>query len=232
MDATHMELDDLKATWQALDRRLQRDHAIRMHELRERGTERIRGRLRPVYLGQLLQMLFGIAMMLLGVLCWTRNLQLTPFLVSGLVVHAYGLLVLLLSVRTLVLLHAIDFGQPVLALQTRLARLRRQYLLGGSIAGMAWWVLWMPVLVVIIGISDPVELAALPPDAFHPAAWVWIGVAVGATALVALLGVYLWACRPGREDLRRRIDDFMTSPALREAQAQAQELAQFEREPE
>ena len=226
---TRMELDELKAAWQALDRRLQLDHTIRLQELRERGRDRIRGHLRPVFIGQAIQMLFGIAMMLLGVACWTQHLHFAPFLVSGLVIHAYGLAVLVLGTRTLALLHGIDFGQPVLELQTRLAKLRRQYLLSGYAAGLPWWVLWMPLLLAVVGVGDlPVE--SLPPGAFRIAAWVWTSLAFGVVALVALFGFYRWACRPGREALRRRIDDFMTSPALRQAQAQVEELARFDAE--
>lgn len=229
MDTNHIELDELKSAWQSLDRRLQLDHSIRLHELRERGADRIRGRLRPIFWGQALQMLFAIAMMLLGVACWSSYLHTPLLLVSGLVVHAYGLLVLLLSVRTLSLAGRIDPGEPVLALQSRLAELRRRYLQSGYFAGLPWWVLWLPVLLSLASLS-PLPAEVVSASSLLP--WVWASLATGAAALLGLLGFYRWACRPGREALRRRIDDFMTSPALREAQAQVEELARFEREPD
>ena len=52
-----------------------------------------------VFLGSLAAfILIGIAMMLLGVACWTQHLHFAPFLVSGLVIHAYGLAVLVLGI--------------------------------------------------------------------------------------------------------------------------------------
>ena len=223
-----IELDDLKAAWRALDRRLELDNRLRLHELRVRSADRLRRHMRPLFWGQALQMLFGIGMMLLGVACWTRHLHFPVFLVSGLVVHAYGLLVVVLSVRTLALVSGTDFSEPVVAIQSRLARLRRRYLLSGYAAVLPLWVLWMPVLLAILGSSSmPVETIA---GGFHVGAWIWASLGVGAAALLGLVGFHAWACQPGREALRRRIDDFMTSPALRQAQAQVDELARFERE--
>jgi hypothetical protein len=226
---TTMELDELKSAWQSLERRLELDQRLRLHELRERGAERLRGRMRPLFWGQALQMLFGIAMMLLGVGCWARHVHVPLFLASGLVVHAYGLLVLLLSMRTLVQVGRIDFSEPVVAIQAQLAKLRQGYLRSGYIAGLPWWVLWMPVLLSVAG-NSPLPYEKLPPGSMQIGSWIWASLAVGAIALLGLVGFYRWACQPGREALRRRIDDFMTSPALRDAQAQVDELARFERD--
>ena len=46
-----MELDDFKSAWQSLDRRLQRDDTLKLHELRERKLDKARGSLRPLYWG-------------------------------------------------------------------------------------------------------------------------------------------------------------------------------------
>ena len=56
-----MELDDLKLAWKTLDQRLQRQNALQLAELHERGTGRIRSSLRPLFWSQMLQLLFGIA---------------------------------------------------------------------------------------------------------------------------------------------------------------------------
>ena len=37
-----MELDDFKSAWQSLDRRLQRDDTLKLHELRERKLDKAR----------------------------------------------------------------------------------------------------------------------------------------------------------------------------------------------
>ena len=46
MDAI-MELDEFKSAWQALDRRLELDNRLRLHDLRERTLHKTRGNLRP-----------------------------------------------------------------------------------------------------------------------------------------------------------------------------------------
>ena len=135
----NMELAELKAAWHSLERRLEQDNALRLQELRSRGSDRVRGQLRPLYRGQLLQAAFAVAMMASGIACWTGNLQLPLLFGAGVVIHLYGVLVLACAIRTLLMLNGIDFGQPVLAIQSRLASLRHWHLRSRSLAGLAWW---------------------------------------------------------------------------------------------
>ena len=86
-----MELDELKQAWQTLDRRLQQQHSLQFAELYERRAGKIRSRLRPLFWGQLLQMLFGIAAIVVGVAIWNTMWMLTPALIGGIVVHVYGI---------------------------------------------------------------------------------------------------------------------------------------------
>ena len=69
MDTT-MELDDFKSAWQSLDRRLQLDNTLKLHDLRERKLDKARGSLRPLFWGQVAQILFGIPFVLLAALLW------------------------------------------------------------------------------------------------------------------------------------------------------------------
>lgn len=220
-----MELDDLKTAWKMLDRKLERDNALRLAELRDRKAERMRHSLRPLAWGQSAQMLFGVLVMLMGAACWAQHLDNGILLASGLVVHAYGLAVAIAAGNVLGKARAIDLGEPVVAMQLGLARLRKAYLVSSRIAGLPWWVMWMPMLCVLIGVGYPVL-----PGPFHPAAWVWSSLAAGAAGLAATWLFHRWAHQPQRVELGRRMDDYFAGSALREAQSQLDELVRFERD--
>jgi hypothetical protein len=220
-----MELDDLKTAWKTLDRKLELDNALRLAELRDRKAERMRHSLRPLAWGQSLQLLFGAAVMLMGAACWARHLDNGVMVACGLVVHAYGLAVVILSGNVVGKARAIDLGEPVVAMQLRLARLRKAYLVSSRIAGHSWWVMWMPMLVVLIGLAYPVL-----PGPLHIAAWIWSTLAVGVAGLGATWLFHRWAHQPKRAELGRRMDDYFAGDALRRAQAQLDELMRFERD--
>ncbi len=219
-----MELDDLKAAWKTLDRKLELDNALRLAELRDRKAERMRHSLRPLAWGQSVQMLFGAAVMLMGAACWARHMDNGLLLACGLVVHAYGLAVAIAAGNVIGKARAIDLGAPVVEMQLRLARLRKAYLVSSRIAGLPWWVMWMPMLCVVIGVVYPVL-----PGPFHAAAWIWSTLAVGAAGLAGTWLFHRWAHQPRRAEFGRRMDDYFAGSALREAQAQLDELVRFER---
>ena len=62
-----MELDELKTTWQALDRRMQKSNAIQLQLFKDGRFKNMRAGLRPLFWGQIVQILFGILTILIGV---------------------------------------------------------------------------------------------------------------------------------------------------------------------
>ena len=54
-----MELDELKAAWQVLGDRLERQEAIQWQLLRDRKLDRVRASVRPLFWGQALQAMLG-----------------------------------------------------------------------------------------------------------------------------------------------------------------------------
>lgn len=219
-----MELDELKQAWQSLDRRLQQQNALQHAVLREQKTGRIQSSLRPLFRGQVAQVVFGIAATLAGVWIW-RHLPALPMVIaSGLLVVAYGVATTIAGVVVLEGIAGIDRSLPVLELQRRLAKLRRAYIVGGLVVGLPWWVLWMVPPVLLLSLhAHAVGSASLPA-----AAWGWF--ASGAVGLVATLGFLRWVRRPGREQLAKRLDDTAAGSSLRRAQAELDELARFEEE--
>ena len=147
-----MELDYLKQAWQTLDRRMQQQNALQLTLFREQKIGRIKTSLRPLFWGQVLQMMFGIATVVAGVWLWRNYSSNTAIVICGIVVQLYGIATIIASDVVLVGIARIDRSLPVLELQQRLAKLRRDYLIGGAVVGLPWWLLWMVPPVIIMSL--------------------------------------------------------------------------------
>lgn len=216
-----MELDDLKLAWKTLDQRLQRQNALQLAELHERGTGRIRSSLRPLFWSQMLQLLFGIATVVAGVWLWKTFPALTPILIAGIVVHAYGVTTIIASSVMLGGIARIDRGLPVLELQQRLATLRKTYIISGAVVGLPWWLLWMVPVIVVVSLKNAQSgVTGLP-------GWIWITLAACTLGVLATWAFDRWLRRPGREALARRMDDAAAGGSLRRAQAELDALKRY-----
>ncbi|MFT3762379.1 MAG: serine/threonine protein kinase [Pseudoxanthomonas sp.] len=206
-----------------LGSKLERHQAIQFQLLRERKLDRLQRSLRPLFWGQVLQMLLGAGMVVLGVACWQRNLHLPGYLIAGIVVHAYGVACIALGGITLGLIGSLDLAAPVLKIQKQLSTLRRFYAFNGMAVGLPWWVMWLPVVLAFAGLGDD------PPHGRTPA-WIWINLCIGILGLLATWWFHHWSRSPKRPRLAKRMDDTVTGSSLRRAQAQLDELRRFERE--
>ncbi|MCB1553272.1 MAG: serine/threonine protein kinase [Xanthomonadales bacterium] len=218
-----MELEQLKSTWQQLANELARSNLLREEALVASRLQRTRSSLRPLYLGQVLQMLFALPFVLLAALLWSRQPDAWAVIVAGVLVHAYGVVSIVAAGLTLGRLHAIDFSGPVLSIQHQLAQVRRAYVISGMLAGLPWWLLWMLVLMVLAGLGG-IDLSAQQP-------WfVGLSLAFGALGLAATAWFHRWARQPQRAAFGRRMDALLTGASLRRAQSQLAELERFRSE--
>ena len=223
-----MELDDLKAAWRSLDRRFDRHSAIGLLLLKDDRTRRMRSSLRPLFWGQVVQTIFGIPFIGLAALLWIQGGQSADGLpwttiVAGIVVQLYGIATIAMAGQTLHRIGEIDYAQPIVEIQKRLATLRRTYIVNGMLAGLPWWFLWVPLLMVLSGLGGT-DLYARAPGT------VWIGLGVGAAGLLGTAWLHRWSRRPARPRLAKFMDDSVTGASLRRAQAQIDEVARFEAE--
>jgi hypothetical protein len=221
-----MELDELKANWQALDRRLQQSNRINLELFKERKLEKARTSLRPLFWGQLAQMLLlGLPFVLLAGCLWAglESRPPLPLLLAGVFVHAYGVAAIALAGGTMGLIRTIDYSAPVLAIQKRLAKLRHFYIINGMIAGLSWWLMWVPVLMVLSGLAG-VDLYARAPSL------VWTGLGIGVAGLLATWWFHRWSRSAKRPKLAKAMEDSLTGGSLLRAQRIFDEIAQFEKE--
>jgi hypothetical protein len=222
MDTT-MELDDFKAAWQSLDHRLQRQHELNLQVFRQGKLDRMRSGLRPLFWGQIVQTLWGLCFLALAVLLWRQTPDEVPIIVAGVIVHAYGVACIIMAGVTLGRMTNINYSAPVLDIQKQLAKLQETYILGGMIAGLPWWFLWVPVLMTLAGLEGANLYARVP-------SMIWFGAAIGAAGLLATWWFHRWSRDPRRPRLAQAMEDGMTGASLRKAKAQLDELMQFERE--
>ncbi len=223
MDIT-MELDDFKSAWQTLDQRLQLNNALKLHELRERTLAKTRSSLRPLFWGQIAQiLLLGVPAILLAVLLWMSKPAFASVIVAGVALHAYGVLTIIGAGVVLGQLAKIDHSAPVVEIQKQLARTRTLYVRSGMICGLPWWFLWVLLLMVLAGLGD-VDLLARAP------LMVWGGLGVGVLGLLLTFQLHRWVRRPERAHFGRIMDDSLTGSSLREAIAQLQEVQRFEQD--
>jgi hypothetical protein len=196
---TAMELDDFKSAWQALDARLERHERLQLDLLRERRMDQARRNLRPLHIGLLFQALLGLGLVVLGVACWKRNLDVPGLLASGIALHAFGVLNIAFAGILTGLAAGMVLAGPVLGIQKRLRLLLRVQTLNSNLCGAPWWILWVVVVIGVAGLAPG-------PHAGPTPAWIWISLGIG---VAGTLATWAWAARAARnpDSLHARIDD-------------------------
>ena len=175
-------------------------------------------------IGQALQMLFGIVMILVGVALWKAFTVIMLVFATGLILHAYGIATMIAAGVVLGGIARIDSTLPVLQLHQRLAKLRRAYIVSAAVAGLPWWLLWMLPLAVIASLN------AANDGSTGLSAWLWACLVVGVLGLLATWAFHRWLHRPGREALAKRMAISAAGASLRKAQAELDALKAYENE--
>ena len=218
---TSMELDDLKQAWQTLDKRLERQTAINRHLFTESRVDKAKARLRPLLVGQLIQLVAGIALTMFFAQFWIAHTDSRLLLVSGLLMHAWSVLLVVSAVMELLLITRLNYAAPVLTIQRTLAYLRTWRTRMAPWLGLPFWLLWMPLMAVLFQVLFGVQMHA---DVF------WYGLPIGIAGLLATLWFHRWSHRPQRRHLGEALDTNSAGHSVTRAQAFLDEIARFERE--
>ncbi len=214
------DFDDLKLAWQTLDRRLERQQALALLAFRDRQAQKARSHLRPLVWGQVLQILFGVVLVVAASRVWAAWWPVMHLRLAGLGLHAYGVVLIVLASQTISLTRRIDYAAPVVTIQKQLAALRRWHLWCGLAVGPVWWLLWMPCAMVAAALAG-VDVFARAPGYF--ASWTVYGLA----GLLLTVALYWWS-RSRWPALARYMDDAATGESLRRARAVIDEIRRFE----
>ncbi|MEZ5464197.1 MAG: serine/threonine protein kinase [Lysobacteraceae bacterium] len=221
---TIMELDELKQAWQQLDRRLARSDALQLAAYRERRFASARRRLLSLRLGQALQILFGVLVVLLSVASWRANLGQPLLFASGILMHAYGVLCILVGGLVQQRISDIDYSAPVLAIQKQLAAVRRTHSLGGLWVGLPWLFLWVPALAMFVRWMTGFDLYVAAP------LFAWSSLGAGVLLLVAALWLFRWSRSPARPRLAAWVERSLAADSLQAAQEVLDDVRRFESE--
>lgn len=220
-----MELEEMKLAWQALEQRLDRQQALHERIFREHRLNALRRGLRPLAWGQAVQMIFGIATMLWGIVFWSTHLGEWRSMACGIAMQVFGTLMVAFAGKLLFSLHGIDYAAPVLDIQRRLAAMRAWRLkVEAPMLVLLGAFAWIPaVLMLLLGDADRVgfDLWRIAPGLA-----VWLALN-GALALILVLLVYWLLRRTGRA---RWLENNFAGSSIRKAEAALEELARFERE--
>ena len=212
-----MELDEMKQAWQALDRRLEQQHALSLQLFRDGRLDTLRRGLRPLVWGQAVQMLIGAGLSLLAAAFWATHLNVPHLLVEGLLVHSYGLLLIVFATRTLYLIHRIDYAAPIVLIQRRLAALRAwRVRIEAPFHAVLGCFIWIPVTLI--------NLAWFGIDLWSPEIILW----AIASALVGLTLVVLVVWPMRRAGHARQMENNAAGRSVQNAEAVLAEITRFE----
>jgi hypothetical protein len=215
-----MELEEMKLAWETLNQQLKRENAISLVMYIDHKLTAVRSRLRPLFIGQILQLLFGLCFLLLAAALWSTKPTAASVIVAGVVVQAYGIACLIMAGVVIGAISNIDYAGSVLEIQEKLARVRHAYIVGSIVASLTWWFLWVPLLMV---------LAALVHVNLY-AKFVWLGSSVGIAGLLVTIWLYWYSRDTSHEALRRFVDQAVVGCSLQRAQAQLDEIRHFAQE--
>lgn len=216
-----MELDDLKQAVAALDRGIAEVRDLSVATYKERRLDRTRASLRPVLWEHAAQVALGIVLSVVGQLWWPES-GAPALLVAGLVLQVYAVLMIVLGLRVVVSIRTLDLDAPVVEIQRALARLRRSYVMTGFVVGMPWWLLWIPLAMVVFGVDL---------DGRFSWGWLITNLIIGVVGIAGTLWYFrrLWI-DPADSERRRSLETSVSGKGFRSAQRFLDEIARFERE--
>jgi hypothetical protein len=215
-----MELDELKASWQRLDRRVQELTAINRRLVIDTVIRKARWRLAPLIAGAVANILIGAFFAVVSGSFWSAHLDSPPVLVAGIALQVLGIVFVVSGVGRLALARQIDFTRPVLEIQRSLASLQK-------------WETWsFHAAWVGVGLLAPAILVAFAMATLGAGFWerapafllanmlVWLAMAVAPPLLYILS-----RRRKGR--LAARMDAFLSNHSIARARAAIDEIDEF-----
>ena len=223
MEST-MELDDLKQAWQTLDRRLQQQNAINLQLLADSRVRTAKSGLRWLRVRSALQIALGVALTIFFAIFWIEHRDNIVLMASGLVMHAYSVLLIIAGVVELLLLIRIDYAEPVVTIQRYLTLYRQWRNRCMPWLGLSQWLLWIPETLIMFKFWLDADIWANAHEV------VYIFLAVGTAGLLGSMWLMYWSPAALRRRVTSYLDETNAGPAVMRAQASLDEIARFEQE--
>jgi hypothetical protein len=219
-----MELDDMKNAWLALDRRLERQEALNVHNFREARLDRLRASLRPMLIGRIVQIVAGALLALTFAPFWVEHLDSPHLVVIGASLHAYALMMIIGGARDIYLIRRIDYAAPVLDIQRRLTELRAWLVKSAPVFGAIGCFIWVPFVLWAFIVLFGADIYAHAPQVVY-----WL-LASSVVCLVPMLLVLRWVRHPARSKWAAMLERSIVPTGVYKAQRFLDEVAAFARE--
>ena len=214
------ELDDLKTAWQILNRNLEREHTFALHQFKENKLARFRSGLRPLATGQIIQLICGVILTGFAAQFWVKHLEAPHLMIYGILFQGYGMMLAGFAVRDLMLIHRIDYGAPVVALQKEIAALRAWHLRAGMWLAVAGCFIWLPLVLLVPYYLGANTWIASP----QVLSWLVLNILV----CLALAGAAVHLFRRGQDKLAKALRESAVGRSVNRAEAVLNEIARFE----
>jgi hypothetical protein len=223
-----MDLEQLKLEWRTREARLEEAIRIDRGRIRAAWIEGARRDLEGFRLHAAFEVGSGILVALLLGSFLAAHAGEWRFAVPAALLLAWVVAMGVAGIANRARLRSVDYSQPVVAIQRRLAELRTQRLLVLRWGFLTGQVLWFVPLFIVLFRAAGVDLYALSPHVPGVMAW-----AVGGG--IAFIPVALWIGThqaPGIEATRigQRLLDMLAGPDLEAARGFLARLEDFERE--
>lgn len=217
-----MELDEMKLAWQSLDRRLEEHLTLNKKALLQEKRSKAPSKLRPLVWGQGIQIIIGSFMALMAATFWGATRDIPHLFYAGLSLNIYGVLLIIFGGIMQGFMSRVDYSAPVIEIQKQLAQVRSLYVRAGSILGLVWWLLWIPLTMVVFAWVFGFDIYAKGPPVMILSWWI-----IGFTGLLATLGFMAWASK--RPDLSKKMEASAAGKSLNNAVTFLDEIAEFEK---
>lgn len=221
-----MQLDDLKEAWAAHGAVLERSLAINERLLREVMLGKVRSTLAPYVLWRALEVMLGVAGLLLVGPVLVAHAGEPRYVVAGGALLAYLAGITAVTAHLLVQGARLDYGGPVTAIQRTVEHIKRAEYRATKWAVLGGVVIWAPaVLLLFEAVTGIAALARVD------LAWLIGNLGFGIAVLaLGLAWSKRYVERPDLGPRARRLVDALSGRALRSAAGHLTELARFERD--
>ncbi|CAN5517585.1 hypothetical protein BH11ARM2_BH11ARM2_30320 [soil metagenome] len=218
-----MELDELRMQWAAQSRKL--DETTRLNErlLAVRQLDRARATLLWPKIGASLEIALSVLVLLwIGGFVFDHRAQ-PAFLIPGLAVHLYSILILAAEIQTLIALNA-DFSRPVVEIKGSLARARVWQIRSTQAIFLTAPLIWTPLLIVLIK-----GIVGLDAYRMFGTPWLLANLIFGIAFIPATLGIVRLLRKNGKlSRLMAGLADTLTGEGVKKAASELDRLSEFE----